>query len=90
MTGGNVEFPSGNDQPVTVDDWDYMLGLMKQYFENSGMPDYACLIIPAKGYFDSGELLSGFGTTGTYMVIDDTVYFGPYTDNFYNYLSKMH
>jgi len=90
MTGGNVAFPSGNDQPTTVEDWDYMLELMKQYFESSGLPDYACLIIPAKGYFDTGELLSGFGTTGTYMVVDDTVYFGPYTDNFYNYLSKMH
>ena len=89
MTGGNVVFPSGNDAPTTVADWDYMLELMKQYFDASGLADWACLIIPAQGYFDTGELLNGFGTTGTYMVKDDVVYFGPYTDNFYNYLSKM-
>lgn len=33
MTGGNVQFPSGNEEPTTVEDWDYMLPLMKQYFE---------------------------------------------------------
>ena len=31
MTGGNIAFPSGNDEPTTVEDMDYMLELMKQY-----------------------------------------------------------
>ncbi|MCM1049229.1 MAG: hypothetical protein NC433_12485 [Clostridiales bacterium] len=92
MTGGNVQFPSGNENPVTVEDWDYMLPLMKQYFDASGMTDTACLIIPACGYITSGELSSGFGTGAIYQLASDgkTVEFGAATDNFYNYLQKMH
>ena len=37
MTGGNVEFSSGNEEPITIEDWDYMLLLFKQYFEAAGM-----------------------------------------------------
>lgn len=51
MTGGNIAFPSGNSEPTTVDDWEYMLGLMKQYFDAAQMPESACLIIPASATF---------------------------------------
>ncbi len=44
MTGGNIQFPSGKDTPTTIEDWDYMLPLMKQYFEAANMAEYACLI----------------------------------------------
>lgn len=90
MTGGNVEFPSGNDRPTTVEDWDYMLPLMKAYFEAAGMTDYACLIIPATGYFTTGDLLGGFGISGGIFVKEDgSLSFGLADDAFYNYLSKM-
>lgn len=90
MTGGNVAFPSGNDRPTTVEDWDYMLPLMKAYFDAAGMTDYACLILPATGYFSTGDLLGGFGISGTIFVkADGSLSFGPADDNFYNYLSKM-
>lgn len=92
MTGGNVQFPSGNEEPTTVEDWDYMLPLMKQYFEYSGMPDTACLIIPAIGYVVTGELQAGWGVPALLGLSTDgkTVEFAPATDQFYNYLSKMH
>lgn len=92
MTGGNVQFPSGNAEPTTVEDWDYMLPLMKQYFEYSGMPDTACLIIPAIGYVVTGELQAGWGVPAVFGLSPDgkTVEFAPATDHFYNYLSKMH
>ena len=91
MTGGNVQFPSGNDEPTTVEDWDYMLPLFKQYFEAAGMPDYACLIIPAIGYTATGEIQNGWGATGTFGLDTDlkTVQYGPATDYFYNYVEKM-
>lgn len=91
MTGGNVQFPSGNDEPTTVEDWDYMLPLMKAYFDASGMPDTACLILPAIGYTATGEIQAGWGATGTFGLGTDlkTVEFGPATDYFYNYVSKM-
>lgn len=90
MTDGNIQFPSGNDEPTTIDDWDYMLDLMNQYFQASGMADYAGLILPACGYFQTGELMAGFGIGGVdYIDEDGKVAFGIAEDNFYNYLTKM-
>ena len=89
MTDGNVQFPSGKDEPATVADWEYMLGLMKQYYEASGLTDYACLILPYQGFFASGVILNGFGTTGTYYIENDKVKYGLLDDGFYNYLVKM-
>lgn len=90
MTGGNVAFPSGNEEPTTIEDMEYMLNLMKMYFDAAGMPEYACLILPYQGYFTTSELLSGFGASGAFMVKDGRVVFGPTSKEFYNYLVKMH
>ncbi len=89
MTGGNIQFPSGKDAPTTIEDWDYMLPLMKQYFEEANMAEYACLIIPAVGYFSTGELMAGFGIDGLQYVEDGTVKYGISQDAFYDYLTKM-
>ena len=90
MTGGNIAFPSGSDEPTTVEDMDYMLGLMKQYFDAAGMAVNAPIIIPACGYFPTGEFMSGFGVGGMEYVGDDgKVRYGLAEDNFYNYLAKM-
>lgn len=89
MTDGNVTFPCGKDEPSTIEDWEYMLDLMKQYFDASGMPETACLILPSEGYFGTGELLAGFGIGGQDYVEDGKVKYGIAEDNFYNYLVKM-
>ena len=70
MTGGYVFFPSGNEEPTTVEDWEYMLELMKQYFEAAGFKDYAPLILPSNGMFSTGEMLNGFGAAGDFYVVD--------------------
>lgn len=89
MTGGNVAFPSGADAPSTIEDWDYMLPLMKQYFDAAQMAEYGCLIIPATGYFATGELMAGFGIGGAQYIEDGVVKYGIAEDAFYNYLVKM-
>jgi hypothetical protein len=89
MTGGNIAFPSGNNQPTTIEDWDYMLPLMKAYFEAAGMQEYAPLIIPYNGYFVMGELANGFGVNTSYYIENDVVKYGPIEEGFYNYLKKM-
>lgn len=89
MTGGNVAFPSGNATPTTVADWEYMLELMKQYFAYTGMPETACLILPWQGYLPTSEIVSGFGCSGGWQVVDGKVSYGPTTPEFYNYLKKM-
>lgn len=91
MTGGNIQFPSGNDEPVTIEDWDYMLPLMKAYFDATGVADTACLIIPASGYFITGDLLAGFGIGAvTYVKPDGNIGCGPAEPQMYRYLAKMH
>lgn len=90
MTGGYVAFPSGNDEPTTVEDWEYMLPLMKKYFEAAGFKDYAPLILPPTGMFTTGEMENGFGAAGDFYVVDGEVKYGPVTKEFYNYLTKMH
>lgn len=89
MTGGYISFPSGNDEPTTIEDWDYMLPLLKAYFEAAGMTDYAALILPYNGLFAMGELATGFGVNTSYYLDGNTVKFGPMEDGFYNYLLKM-
>lgn len=90
MTGGNVAFPSGNENPTTVEDWEYMLEQYSNYFAASGMADYACLILPAEGFFATGELLTGFDTAADFFVDDNgEVKYGPTQEGFYNYLVKM-
>jgi len=89
MTGNNIIFPSGNDEPTTIEDWDYMLPLFKQYFEAADLPDYAPLIIPANGYFVTSELLTSFGTASSYYQVDGQILYGPIEDGFYDYLKKM-
>lgn len=89
MTGGNVAFPSGNDLPTTIEDWDYMLPLINQYFQASGLPDYATLIIPATGYFITSDLVNTFGASASFYIDEGAMKFGPMEDDFYLYLSKM-
>lgn len=89
MTGGNTQFPSGNDIPTTIEDWDYMLPLFKAYFEAAGMDEYAPLIIPANGIFGFSEILSGFGSHFHHFLDDGEIQYGPFKDGYYNYLAKL-
>jgi putative aldouronate transport system substrate-binding protein len=90
VTDGKVRFPSGNDYPKTIDDWEYMLPLYKSYFESRGAADYAPLIIPYNGYFGAwGELVNSFGGRHTFYLDGSTVKYGPQEEPFYKYLKKM-
>lgn len=90
MTDQQLQFPSGNQDPTTVEDWDYMLALMKQYYSAAGFADYACLIIPYTGYFQSGDLETGFGVNGEFYVdADGKLQSSFLQEGFYDYLVKM-
>ena len=90
MTDGNIAFPSGETEPTTIADWEYMLDLMTQYFKNAGIVDHAGIILPAVGYFATGELMGAFGIGGLDYVDDEgKVRYGIAEDNFYKYLTTM-
>jgi putative aldouronate transport system substrate-binding protein len=89
VTNGNVRFPSGNDYPKTIDDWDYMLPLFKSYFESRGTVDYAPLIIPYNGSIGYGDLVNSFGGSPMFYLDGSTVKYGPLEEPYYKYLKKM-
>jgi putative aldouronate transport system substrate-binding protein len=89
ITGGNVQFPSGEKYPRTIKDWEYMLQLFKTYFEAAGMADYAPLILPYNGYLAFGDLVNSFGGRAGFYLDGSTVKFGPVEEPFYLYLKKM-
>jgi len=90
MTDGNVQFPSGNDEPETIEDWEYMLPLFKEYFENLGLVEYAPFILAYNGFFSFGEVSDGFGVFPFNFYVDETtVYYGPGEDGWREYLTKM-
>jgi len=89
MTDGNVQFPSGNDVPTTIADWEYMLPLFLAYFEAAGFAEYAPLIIPFNGTFHWGDLKSGFGASHTFYVRDGVVHNGITEPAMFEYVSTM-
>ena len=89
MTDGNVQFPSGNNSPSTIADWEYMLPLMQAYFQAAGFADYAPLIIPFSGTFHWGDLKSGFGANHTFYVRDGIVHAGITEPAMFEYVSTM-
>jgi putative aldouronate transport system substrate-binding protein len=90
ITGGNVRFPSGNDYPKTIADWEYMLPLFKQYFEAANRNEYAPLILPYNGVIPYGDLINSFGSRAAFYLDGSTVKYGPLEESFLKYLKKMH
>ena len=89
MTDGNVQFPSGNDAPTTIEDWEYMLPMFLEYFQNAGFADFAPLILPPNGIIHFGQLMNSFGAHYDFYVRDGIVYSGILEPAFYDYISTM-
>jgi hypothetical protein len=91
MTDGNVQFPSGNDAPTTIADWEYMLPIFLEYFQAAGYVDYAPMILPARpiGLYHWGELMSSFGGYYTFYVRDDEVRAGILEPAMFEYVKTM-
>lgn len=91
MTGGNVQFPSGNEGPTTIEDWEYMLPMFLEFFEMAGFEDHAPLILPANpaGMFHFGELKSAFGTYYLFYVRDHQVHGGMLGEGMFEYALTM-
>ena len=89
MTDGNVQFPSGNDVPTTLADWEYMLPLFLEYFQMTGRADYAPLILPPEGMIHFGALMNTFGAHSHLFSRDGVIYNGLLEPEFLIYLNTM-
>jgi len=89
MTDGNVQFPSGNDVPTTIADWEYMLPMFMEFFEMAGFADSAPLIIPASGVNHFGALMNSFGAYHHLYRRGGVVYHGILEPEFRTYIETM-
>lgn len=74
----------GLDAPVTYDDWEEMLIFFKDKKDA-----YAPFALSSLGNMIFGEFSAGFGATHDFMNVDGTVVYGPLTDKWREYISKM-
>lgn len=88
MTNNNIQYPSGNEQPTTIADMEYMLDLYKKYYDQNNIQG-APFVLPYNGYIATGEFMGAFGIGGSYYMEDGQVKVGIYEDKFYNYLTTM-
>lgn len=93
MTDDNVQFPSGNDVPTTLEDWEYMLPIFHEYFTQAGFADFAPLIIPGQsqsvGLFVFGELMNSFGGFHDFYVRNGVVHAGMLEPAMFEYTQTM-
>ena len=89
MTDGNIQFPSGNDVPTTIADWEYMLPLFLEYFQAAGFADFAPLILPVQGFIHFGALINSFGAAPNLYVRNGVVNHGILEPEFFTYISTM-
>jgi len=89
MTEGYVQFPSGSDIPMTIEDWEYMLPLFLEYFLMQGFEDYAPFILPASGVNPFGAMTNSFGGYHGLYRRDGVVYHGLLQPGFFDYVATM-
>lgn len=85
---------AGLDIPETIDDWYYLLKTFQQMDMNgNGQPD-ECFI--SMGYENSSQSLTNFAVAyglldgeNAFFVQDDVVKYGPYEDDYRNFLEEM-
>ena len=57
--------PNWNGQvPVTIDDWEWMLGIFKKAIQQEGITDGYCMQLYYPGYYELGNLITSFGGGG--------------------------
>ncbi|MCI2069554.1 MAG: hypothetical protein LKJ88_08375 [Bacilli bacterium] len=87
----DVVFPSGETDPKTFADWEWMLPIFKKALAGEGISDGYCMSIPYGGYYGTGDLAASFGVAPMFYLKDDnkTIGFGGNTSAFREYLKLM-
>lgn len=88
----DVVFPSGGSDPVYISDWEWMFEIFEKAMAAEGITDSYCYSVPYNGFLAIGEVSASFGgaCSGTFArTPENTVLFGPVTDQFRVYLECM-
>lgn len=87
----DVVFPSGNTDPTTLSDWDWMLPIFKKALSGEGISDGYCMQVPYYGFYGTSDIVGSFGTSPYFYMDSDLkdIHFGGNSDNFRAYISMM-
>ena len=86
----DVVFPSGGSDPIYISDWEWMLDIFATALKSEGITDGYPMQLAYQGYYDTGNLVSGFGVGPTWYINDDgAADFGGNSEGFKAYLECM-
>lgn len=89
----NVIFPSGQSNPLTISDWEWMFEAFAKAIDERGWSDDSSSYPTSVyyiGYMETGDLTSSFGGgTGQYYVKDGVASFDGDSENFKTYLECL-
>lgn len=87
----NVVFPSGQKDPLTISDWEWMLEIFSRAIQDLNITDGYCMSLYYPGYLATGDLVCAFGGGGPmwYRNKDGQIAFGGTEENFRVYLQAM-
>lgn len=87
--GEDFDWPSGQEEPTTIADWEFILDSVKTYYTNKGIQGAYPMYLAPEGHYATGILLQGFGVGGNDYVENGQVKFGLAEDGFKDYLDTM-
>lgn len=87
----DVVFPSGNTDPATITDWEWMMEIFETALEELGITDGYAVQLTYSGATGTGDLVSGFGGIGPALYYDanGNVAFGGTSDGLRAYVECM-
>lgn len=89
----NVIFPSGQSDPLTISDWEWMFEAFTRALNERGWENDSsayCTTVFYQGFMQTGDLVSSFGGgTGQYYIKDGKVSFDGDSENFKTYLECL-
>ncbi len=87
----DVVFPSGNTTPIFISDWEWMFDIFETAMKEEGIEDGYVFQLYYPGYYQTGNLMSGFGggSPNEYITADGKAKFGAAEDGMRAYLECM-
>lgn len=90
VKGENFTWPSGQAAATTIEDWEFIMEAVKEYYTKHNISGAYPMYLPHEGYFSCGELIGGFGVNGAQYVDDDgVVRFGAAEQGYFDYLTQI-
>ena len=88
----DVVFPSGNPDPITISDWEWMLEIFQTALTEQGIDDGYAMSIGGTGMIGVFDFESGFGDVSTWYIHPETgkATFGATSKGYRTFLECMH